>query len=135
MRSFGRYSPRSFRAGGACASATGQISCQPERLRGTSMRGDLQDQFNGVVQADAPSRVHHDRSSAAARAHPAGDNVGTDPHKAGGATAVYRPGTLAGERPVCDADRRELEDGTQVGGEAGSPRVVGSGGVDKQNIG
>jgi hypothetical protein len=55
-------------------------------------------------------------------------------------TRLAAPRRSAGQGPWpvsgrCDADRRQLEEGTQVGGEPGSPRVVGSGGVDKQNIG
>ena len=34
-----------------------------------------------------------------------------------------------------DADRRELENGSQVDGEACSARVVGPGGIDEQHLG
>jgi len=36
---------------------------------------------------------------------------------------------------MCDAHRRELENGTQVDGKPGSTRVVGPGGVDEQHLG
>jgi hypothetical protein len=119
---------------GACSSASGHIACHSERLWRTSTLGEIQDELNGVVQADPPAWVHHDRSSSAARAHPAGDDVVADTNKTGGADAVRRPWTLAGERSVSDAHRRQLEDGTEVDGEPGSSRVVGPGGVDEQHL-
>ena len=122
-------------ASGVGASATGQIPGQSERLWSPSTWGELQDQLDGVVQADSPSRVHHDRSGTATRTDPASDHVVADPYRTGGAGAVGRPGTLADERPVGDADRREIESGTQMYGETGSAWVIGPGGVDEQRLG
>jgi hypothetical protein len=106
-----------------------------QRLGCTASSGGGQDQSHGGGHVDPPAGMYDERAGTRSSAHPARDDLIADAERADRPAAVPRPRALGNKGPMCDADRGEVEHGTQVDRQPGSSRVVATGGVEEQNVG
>jgi hypothetical protein len=65
---------------------------------------------------------------------PAADGLSFEHQRAAGAGLVRRPLAAGLERTMSDTDSREVEDCTELEGEAGAARVVATGRIHEQDV-
>jgi hypothetical protein len=68
-------------------------------------------------------------------AEPVAHSLALDDERDACASFVWWPVALGGEWAVGDTYRREIQDGAEVEGDAGSARVVSAGAVDQEDAG
>ncbi|HXV03976.1 MAG TPA: hypothetical protein VFP24_10430 [Gaiellaceae bacterium] len=117
-----------------CSGLASSPSRAAERL-GSPMSGNRrEDELDRSFRICSPGAVNGERPRSGSCPQPVSDDRAFE-HELRRRTAfVSRPRSFREERAMCDADGWQVELGAEVEGEAGSPRVIPSGGVDEEDI-
>lgn len=98
------------------------------------MPSDGADDVDGGVGIGAPAGMDGQRTPSGTGTEPVADEFIIDKQRANGALLVGRPVTVGHQGAVSDAHRGQGQHRTQLDGEAGPARVIGSGGIDQQDV-
>jgi hypothetical protein len=117
-----------------CSGLASSPSRAAERL-GSPMSGNRrEDELDRRFRICSPGAVNGERPRSGSCPQPVSDDRAFEHERRRRTALVARPRSFREERAMRDADRRQVELGAEVEGEAGSPRVIPSGCVDEEDV-
>lgn len=110
-------------------------ACAAQRLGGAMAGKRRKDDRHRGVRIGPPARVHGKWTSTRTRAQPVAGRGVVDDEPRSCSSLVGRPAAASEQRAVSHADRRQVEHGPEVKGEAGTSWMVAARAVYEQRVG
>src|SRR5262245_12749116 len=101
---------------------------------GASLAPTVPNNLQGGKGVDPPAGMYGNRADTGLRPQPEADDCAIEHQRARRADAIFWRLTGGGQRTVCDADGRQIEDRAEMQGQPGPPRVVPSAVIHQEQV-